>query len=109
MKGILDEPSCRTFMKNSDKQKNDQTERKMRRVRLKPCNDQMKLSNEIKRKLGTPEKKDETNETENFKGLRNKELITWMNKNKNYVMLILHQFKLMTNNGSHTTYSRRKD
>ena len=31
--------------------------------------------------------------------LRNKELITWMNKNKNYVMLILYQFKLMTSNG----------
>ena len=31
--------------------------------------------------------------------LRNRELITWMNKNKNYVMLILHQFKLMTSKG----------
>ena len=32
--------------------------------------------------------------------LRNKELITWVkNKNKNYIMLILHQFKLMTSSG----------
>ena len=31
--------------------------------------------------------------------LWNKELIAWMNKNKNYVMLILHQFKLMTSSG----------
>ena len=35
----------------------------------------------------------------NVEELRNKELITWMNKNKNYIMLILHQFKLMTTNG----------
>ena len=28
----------------------------------------------------------------------NKELIAWMNKNKNYDMRILHQFKLMTIN-----------
>ena len=35
----------------------------MRRVRLKPCNDLMKLCDEIKRKLGTPEKKDEQMET----------------------------------------------
>ena len=49
--------------------------------------------------LGTPEKKDETIEIENLKNLRNKELITWMNKNKNYVMCILHQFKLMTSSG----------
>ena len=31
--------------------------------------------------------------------LQNEELIIWMNKNKNYVMLILHQFKLMTIHG----------
>ena len=31
----------------------------MKRVRLKPCNDYMKLCDEIKWKLGTPEKKDE--------------------------------------------------
>ena len=30
-------------------------------------------------------------------------------KNKNYVMRILHQFKLMTSNGFGITYSRRKD
>ena len=31
--------------------------------------------------------------------LWNRELVNWMNKNKDYVMRILHQFKLMTNNG----------
>ena len=31
--------------------------------------------------------------------LRRKGLITWMNKNKIYCMLILHQNKLMTSNG----------
>ena len=31
--------------------------------------------------------------------LQNRELITWMNKNKDYVMRILYQFKLMTTNG----------
>ena len=52
----------------------------------------MNLRGDVIEKVGTPGKReDETNETENFKGLRNKELITWMNKNKNYVMLILHQ------------------
>ena len=45
------------------------------------------------------ERKDEIIEADNLMSLRNKELITWMNKNKNYVMRILHQFKLMTSNG----------
>ena len=43
---------------------------------------------------------DETKKPRIFSmNLRNKELIIWMNKNKNYVMLILHQFKLMTIHG----------
>ena len=36
---ILDEPSCRTFMKNSGKQKNDPNNWLMKRMRLKPRND----------------------------------------------------------------------
>ena len=53
------------------------------------------------KKVGTPGKiEDETKKPRIFSmNLRNKELITWMNKNKNYVMLILHQFKLMTIHG----------
>ena len=49
--------------------------------------------------LELPKKKDEQKKSRILMNLRNKELITWMNKNKNYVIRILHQFKLMTNNG----------
>ena len=61
---------------------------------------QMELRDKTKWKLGTPEKKDEQKKPRIFSmNPRNKELITWMNKNKNYVMHILHQFRLMTSNG----------
>ena len=46
---------------------------------MNPCNDfDGALRRDNGEKLGTPEKKDETNETENFMSLQNKELITWM-------------------------------
>ena len=53
-------------------------------VRLKPCNDWMELCDEIKRKAWNSGKK---------------KLDHMDEKNKNYVMLILHQIKLMTSNG----------
>ena len=62
------------------------------RIRLKLAMIYMDLHDEIiERGWNSGKIEDETIEIENFNGLRNKELITWMNKNKNYVMLILHQ------------------
>ena len=60
----------------------------MKRIRLKPHNDLYRdpRDNISERGWNSGKRKDETNETENLKGLRNKELITWMSKNKNYVM-----------------------
>ena len=59
----------------------------------------MELRDDITKTTWNSGKKDEQMRSKILMNLRNKELITWMNKNKNYVMRILHQFKLMTNKG----------
>ena len=59
----------------------------------------VKLCNDITEKTWHSGKKEEQLKSRILMNLRNKELITWMNKNKNYVMHILHQFKLMISNG----------
>ena len=63
-------------MKNSVKQNNDQTEGKRSwKHKVKPCDDLDESSRRYNaEKLGTPEKKDETNETENLMSLWDKEL-----------------------------------
>ena len=61
----------------------------------------MDLRDDItEKKLGTPEGKYEQMKSRISMNLRNKKLDSLdENKNKNYVMRILHQFKLMTTNG----------
>ena len=59
----------------------------------------MELRDDIPEKTWNSGKKNEQMRSRILMNLRNKELITWMNKNKNYVMHILHQLELMTNNG----------
>ena len=69
---------------------------------VKPCND---LDGALRRynQENLELQKEKMNiRTENYfimNNLRKKELITWMNKNKNYIILSLHQFRLMTSNG----------
>ena len=92
--------------------KNDQTKGKRGwKHKVNPCTDldESPWCTNWKR-LGLQEKEEMKQlKTESLMSLWNKELLTWWSKNKNYVMRIHHQFKLVTINGPHTTYSRRKD
>ena len=75
------------------------TKMKDKRIRLKPCNDLDGSSWWYNWNNFELRKERWTTWTENLMNLRNSELITWKNNSKDYAMRILHQFKLMTNNG----------
>ena len=101
MKRILDEPSCRASMKNSGNKRMIERKRSWKH-KVKPCNDldgasgryNEKTLNSGKEKmkhLGPRMWYDEQFRKEEIRSLG------W-NKNKNYVMHILHQYRLMTSN-----------
>ena len=103
MKGILDEPPCRASMKNSDNKRMMKRKRSWK-LKVKPCDDldgASRWDNAENFKLR--KSKDEASRTEkcdmsNNSGTKKTRSLRW-NNNKNYVMPILHQFKLMTSNG----------
>ena len=87
VKGILDEPPCRASMKNSGNKRMIERKRSWKH-KVNPCNDLDGASRRYNREKWYDEQlwKEETR------------LPRW-NNNKNYVMRILHHFKLMTSNG----------
>ena len=102
MKGILDEPPCRASMKNSGNKRMIKRKRSWKH-KVKPCDDLDGASRRDNAEKLELRKKDEQQEAKNLfimNNLRKEEtrLLGW-NNNKNYVMPILHQFKLMTSNG----------
>lgn len=103
MKRILEEPPCRASMKNSGNKRMIKRKKSWKH-KVKPCND-----------LGGTSRRDNAESLELRKikrwSISNREmwhdeqlwkeeirLLGW-NNNNNYVMCILHQFKLMTSNG----------
>ena len=103
MKRILVEPPCRASMKNSGKKRMMKRKRSWKH-KVKPCDD---LDGALRRynqeNLELRKRKDETLEqriTSSWTISGRKELNHLEeNKNKIYVMHILHQFRLMTSNG----------
>ena len=102
MKGILDEPPCRASMRNSGNKR--MIKRKERwKHKVKPCNDLDGSSRRYNSEsLELREKKIWNNWNREFTHrdkLRKMNPTFGRSKNKNYVMRILHQFKLMTSKG----------
>ena len=102
MKGILDEPSCRASMKNSDNERMIERKRSWKN-KVNPCNDLDGASRRDNWESLELRKEKMNTRTENYfimNNIRKKRIESpWGNKNKIYCMLILHQIKLMTSNG----------